>query len=133
LAALVFAGHRYTAFRNDLESTFGFNDLLWLAWLIPTIVAGFLFGLATSTPFVRGRYVRRRLALAAVALAPIVQFWWVFGFQHERFSDIDGWLYRVPLLMDRADQTVLAALVGVALASGFQSDPTVRAQGVTRS
>jgi hypothetical protein len=51
---------------------------MWLAWIAPTIGTGFLFGLATWLPFAKVRYLWSRLLLAALALAPIAQFWWLY-------------------------------------------------------
>jgi hypothetical protein len=85
--------------------------------------AGLLFGLATWFPFTRVRYAWSRLLLAAVAFAPIAQFWWVFIYQLQRHGEAGGWLYRADWLMDLETQFALATLAAVAIASGFRPTP----------
>jgi hypothetical protein len=91
----------------------------WLAWLGPAAAAGFLFGLATSLPFGKIRYLWSRLLLAALALAPLAQFWWVYIGHH--FGG--GLIARHMWFADAQSQTALAVLVGVALASGISARP----------
>ena len=115
---LSFAEDRYLAFVRDTSANFRFDDSLWLPWAGATVVAGFLFGSATWLPFVKVRYLPSRLLLAALALLPIAQFWWVFVQGHGRSG---GWLARFFWFDGAQVQFVLAALAGVAIASGFRS------------
>ena len=75
LVALGVANDRYNAFWNDYMADFRWDAGRWLAWLVTTMGAGFLLGLATWLPFTRVRYSWSRLLLAALPLVPIVQFW----------------------------------------------------------
>jgi len=118
---LVFARDRYEAWLLDHRQYFHSATGLWLAWIGVTVAAGLLFGLATSLPFTKVRYAWSRLLLAAIALAPIAQFWWVFLFQLERHGEAGGWLSRADRLWHPELQFVLAALAGVAIASGFRA------------
>ena len=118
LAALSVAADRYEAFGLDAAATFRFDDCLWLSWIGATVAAGLLFGLAAWLPFTRFRYAWSRLLLAALPLAPIVQFWWVWI---ERHGAAGGWLVRADWLTDATSQSVLAAFAGVAIASGFRA------------
>ena len=131
LWALVFAWDRYDAWVADRTAYFRSATGLWLAWISATVAAGILFGLATSLPFTstRVRYSWSRLLLAAIALAPIAQFWWVFLFQLDRHGLAGGWLFRADWLTAPELQFVLAALAGVAIASGFRAKtPPLRPQ-----
>jgi hypothetical protein len=118
LAALSVAADRYEAFGLDAAANFRFDDWLWLSWIGATVTAGLLFGLAAWLPFTRFRYEWSRLLLAALPLAPIVQFWWVWLYHH---GAAGGWLVRADWLTDATSQSVLAALAGVAIASGFRA------------
>jgi hypothetical protein len=120
LAALAVANDRYNAFWNDYRANFQMGAGKWLAWLLTTIGAGFLFGLATWLPFARVRYRSSRLLLAAIPLVPIGQFWWLYIEQH---GVQRGWLwlYRADWLVNLTAQVGLAVLVGVAIASGFRT------------
>jgi hypothetical protein len=111
------AADRYEAFARDASATFNFDDLLWLSWLGATVAVGLLFGLATWLPFTKVRYLPSRLLLAAVALLPIAQFWWVLIQGHAT----GGWLARAYWFDGVQTQFVLAALAGVAIASGFRA------------
>lgn len=93
---------------------------MWLAWIAPTIATGFLFGLATWLPFAKVRYLWSRLLLAALALAPIAQIWWLYieGHAAERRW---LWLFRADWLFGDLAQIALAILAGVAIASGFRA------------
>lgn len=125
LWALSFAQDRYAASQR-ITADFGALERyaeMWLAWSASTIGAGFLFGLATWLPFAAVRYLWSRLLLAALALAPLAQFWWVFVFQLPRHGDVGGWTYRwLPhWILDPTSQSALAVLAGVAIASGFRA------------
>ena len=119
-AVLSVAADRYQAFALDAAMNFRFDDWLWISWIGATVTAGLLFGLATWLPFTRIRYAWSRLLLAALPLAPIVQVWWV-RYQLERNGMADGWLVRADWLTDVTSQSVLAALAGVAIASGLRA------------
>lgn len=118
LAALSVAADRYETFSSDAAANFRFDDWLWLSWIGATVTAGLLFGLAAWLPFTTFRYAWSRLLLAALPLAPIVQFWWVWI---ERQGVSSGWLVRADWLIDTTSQSVLAAFAGVAIASGFRA------------
>lgn len=125
LWALTFAQGRYAASQR-ITADFGALERyaeMWLAWISATIGAGFLFGLATWLPFASVRYLWSRLLLAALAVAPLAQYWWVFGFQLPRHGEAGGWIYRwLPnWILDQTSQSALAVLVGVAIASGFRA------------
>ena len=121
LGALAFAADRLDAWTAELVS-FRRATGLWLYWIGATVAAGILFGLATSLPLTgtRVRYGWSRLVLAAIALVPIAQYWWVFLFQLGRHHEAGGWLARADWLLDPWTQAALAALAGVAIASGFR-------------
>ena len=125
LWALSFAQDRYAASQRitaDFRALERYSEM-WLSWIAATVGAGFLFGLATWLPFARVHYLWSRLLLAALVLAPLAQYWWVFGFQLPRHGEAGGWTYRwLPQwLLDQPTQTALAVLAGVAIASGFRS------------
>jgi hypothetical protein len=125
LGALSFAQDRYAALQR-IAAGFGALERyteMWLAWIAPTVGAGFLFGLATWLPFARVRYLWSRFLLAALVLAPLAQYWWVFVFQLPRHGEAGGWIYRwLPhWILDLPSQTALAVLAGVAIASGFRA------------
>jgi hypothetical protein len=122
LLALALAADRLDAWMAELAN-FQRAPGLWLSWIGATVAAGILFGLATSLPFSTTgvRYAWSRLLLAAIALVPIAQYWWVFLFQLGRHHEAGGWLARADWLMDPWTQSVLAALAGVAIASGFRA------------
>lgn len=113
---LSFASDRYAAFVRDRSANFRYDDSLWLSWVGATVAAGFLFGLATLLPFVKVRYLPSRLLVAALALLPLAHFWWLFQ------GDVGsgGWLARFYWFDGVHPQSVLAALAGVAIASGFR-------------
>ncbi len=76
-----------------------------------------MFGLATGLPFAKVRFWPSRLLLAAVALVPLVHFWWAFLEGHGGPGALGGnyWFDAI------AVQFEVAALAGVALASGFRA------------
>lgn len=115
--ALYFAADRSLAFRVDSAANFRFDYWLWLSWVISTIVGGLLFGLATWLPFAKIRFLPSRLGLAAAALVPVAHFWWVAIEGHMS----GGWLGRFYWFHDLGIQFVMAALAGVAIASGFRA------------
>jgi hypothetical protein len=114
--ALYFAADRSLAFRVDSAANFRFDELLWVSWVTATVVAGLLFGLATWLPFAKIRFLPSRLALAAAAIVPIAHFWWVAIEGHTS----GGWLGSFYWFHDLGIQFVMAALAGVAIASGFR-------------
>jgi hypothetical protein len=114
---LSFAVDRYTAFARDASMNFRYSNSRWLSWLGVTVAVGLLFGLATWLPFSKFRFVPSRLLLAAAALLPIAQFWWVLVRGH----GTGGWLGRAYWFDGVQTQFVLAALAGVAIASGFRA------------
>ena len=122
-AALSVAENRYEAFGLDAAATSRFDDWLWLSWIGATVTAGLLFGLATWLPVTRIRYAWSRLLLAALSLAPIVQFWWVAIDGHAS----GGWLGRFYWFDDLSIQFVMALLAGVAIASGFRTKDSMPA------
>jgi hypothetical protein len=97
------------------------DALIWLSWIGAAVVAGLLFGMATWLPFAAIGYRWSRLVLAAVALAPIAQYWWVWIYQLQRHGEVGGWLYRANWFSAETTQTALAVLTGVAIASGFRA------------
>jgi hypothetical protein len=105
----------------DFEMKSAMNVWKWLTWLAPAAAAGLLFGLAAWLPFAKIRYLWSRLLLAAIALAPLAQFWWVYIFQFGRNNFPGGLISRHVWFSDWVSQTALAVLVGVAIASGFRS------------
>ena len=122
LWVLAFAGDRQVAFENDWGRTFDMDKGMWLAWIAPTIGTGFLFGLATWLPFAKVRYLWSRLLLAALALAPIAQFWWLYVEDHAgKPGWWWAWLYDADWFIDFHAQSALAVLAGVAIASGFRA------------
>jgi hypothetical protein len=97
---------------------------LWLAYVGLVVIAGLLFGLAAWFPFTKVRYLWSRLFLAALALLPLAHFLYVFGYQLPRTGTTGGWLGKYwYVLSGQAAQSASAALVGVALASGFRTRP----------
>jgi hypothetical protein len=129
LWAMAFAADRYDAFFVDYQRQLRMDVWLWLSWIGAAAGAGLLFGLAASLPFARVRYAWSRLLLTAVALVPIAQFWWVFIYQLQRHGEAGGWLTRADWLMDPWSQSALAALAGVAIASGFRAKGSGSAAG----
>jgi hypothetical protein len=117
LGALAYANDRYVEFRNDVGADLRIDAGVWYAWMAATIGAGFLFGLATWLPFAKVRCLWSRLLLAALALAPIAQIWWLLIQGHRAEG---GWLTRAEWLVDMPAQSALAVLAGVAMASGFR-------------
>jgi hypothetical protein len=115
---LWFAADRYTAFAMDAAANFRFDDSLWLAWAGATVAAGLLFGLATSLPFAKVRFLPNRLLLAGLALVPVAHSWWVLLEGHAASG---GWLGRSYWFDEVQIQFVMAALAGVAIASGLRA------------
>jgi hypothetical protein len=108
---------RLSVYRSEFAASFDFDGGAWLAWLAPAMAAGFLFGLATWLPLGRVRYRWSRLLLAALALAPLAQYWYVFVLHHG--SGGFGFVRTHMWFADAGSQTALAILVGVAVASVF--------------
>lgn len=129
LWAIAFAADRYDVFFVHYQMQFRMDAWLWLSWIGAAAGAGLLFGLAACLPFARVRYAWGRLLPAAVALVPIAQFWWVFIYQLQRHGEAGGWLTRADWLMDPWSQSALAALAGVAIASGFRAKGSGSAAG----
>jgi hypothetical protein len=129
LWAIAFAADRYDVFFVDFHRQLRMDAWLWLSWIGAAAGAGLLFGFAACLPFARVRYAWSRLLLAAVALVPIAQFWWVFIYQLQRHGKAEGWLIRADWLMDPQSQFALAALAGVAIASGFRAKGSGSAAG----
>ena len=120
--ALSFAAGRSRAYQES-AAIFRFDDWLWLSWVAAAIVAGLLFGLATWLPFGKIRFLPSRLALAAATLVPVAHFWWLAD-----GHALGGWLGTLYWFDDLAIQFVMAALAGVAIASGFRAkDSTLAA------
>ena len=118
--ALWFSQDRYLTFRVQLTRPFlGYDNSLWLLSVGAAVATGLLFGLATWLPFTGIRYLPSRLLLAAVALVPVAHFWWTVLERHARPT---GWLWRAYWFdLSVEVQFVLAALSGVAIASGFRA------------
>lgn len=101
------------------SSNFSFDNSLWLLSVGAAVATGLLFGLATWLPFTGIRYLPSRLLLAAVALVPVAHFWWTVLERHARPT---GWLWQAYWFdLSVEVQFVLAALSGVAIASGFRA------------
>lgn len=98
---------------------FEIDSWLWLSWMGAAVAGGLLFGLATWLPFTSVRFVCSRL-LAAVAFAPIAQFWLVWIYQFQRPREVSDWLFRADWFFEAPAQTALAVLTGVAIASGVR-------------
>jgi hypothetical protein len=127
LWALYFADRRYDVFHNAYLNWFRMDVWLWLSWIGLAVAAGVLFGLAAWLPFTRVRYLWSRLLLAALAFVPLAHFWLVWGYLLPRRHELSGWLV-TSWFWGYATQSVLAALGGVAIASGFRakgSEPVV--------
>jgi hypothetical protein len=114
---LSFAVDRYTAFARDASMNFRYSNSHWLSWLGVTVAVGLLFGLAACLPFSKIRFLPSRLLLAAAALLPIAHFWWVLVQGH----GTGGLLGRAYWFDGVQTQFVVAALAGVAIASGFRA------------
>jgi hypothetical protein len=114
--ALSFAANRSRAFQSEFAARFWFDDWLWLSSVSAAIVAGLLFGLATWLPFGKIRFLPSRLALAAATLVPVAHFWWLAD-----GHALGGWLGTLYWFDDLGIQFVMAALAGVAIASGFRA------------
>lgn len=122
LWAVHFATDRFTAFQMDYEMNAAMGVSKWLMWLAPAAAAGLLFGFAAWLPFGKVRFLWSRLLLAALATAPLLQFWWVYIFQFGRGNPPGGLISRHVWFSDWVSQTALAILVGVAIASGFRGE-----------
>jgi hypothetical protein len=103
---------RYMAEGREGQPSVG----VWLSAVMLAAVAGLLFGLAISLPFGRVRYAWSRLLLAAVAAAPIADFWWSYLRTGQVAS---GWVAGSRLVAQPHVQFALAALAGVALGAGI--------------
>jgi hypothetical protein len=114
--ALSFAQVRYRAFLMEFSARH--DGSLFLSWAGATIAVGLLFGLATWLPFAKIRFLPSRLLLAAAALLPLARFWWAYIEGH---GPTGGWLGRFYWFDEAAIQFVMAALAGVAIASGFRA------------
>jgi hypothetical protein len=125
--ALSFATGRSRAYQES-AATFRFDDWVWLSWVTAAIVAGLLFGLATWLPLGKIRFLPSRLALAAAALVPVAHYWLLA----ERHAS-GGWLGKLYWFDDLAIQFVMAALAGVAIASGFRAKDSTPAAVSHRS
>jgi hypothetical protein len=101
--------------------SFEIDSWLWLSWMGAAVGAGLLFGLAIWLPFTSVRFVWSRLLLAAVALIPIAQYWWVWIYQYQGHSKVPDWVYRADWFFAAPAQASLAVLTGVAIASGVRA------------
>ena len=119
LLSLWSAADRYQAFRLKSAADFQLNLRLWGSSMAALVATGFLFGLATWLPLTRVRLLPSRLLLAAVALLPLAQFWWVLAVAPNRGAD--GWLAQLRWFDGVEVQFVFAVLAGVAIASGFRA------------
>jgi hypothetical protein len=130
--ALWFAEDRFHALlvqESAPSSNLSFDNSLWLLSVGAAVATGLLFGLAAWLPFTRIRYLPSRLMLAAVALVPVAHFWWTVLERHARPT---GWLWRAYWFdLSVEVQFVLAALAGVAIASGFRARSRPRSTWTT--
>jgi hypothetical protein len=120
---LRFAQDRNLTFVEDFSAHFGINWSLWLEFLGASAGAGVLFGLAAMFPFSRVRYHWSRLLLAALISVPLFQYWFIQGylFQIRHDHSVSGWVITSSRWFGSLEmQLVLAVLVGIAVASGFQ-------------
>ena len=121
LWTLYLAQRRYLAvdegFRPGLRIIL--DSSAWLSFIGIQAVCGVFFGLAACLPFTRMRYAWSRLLVAAVALVPLVHYWFVLAYVLPRTRDIERWWVRDWFWSPQA-QFVLATLVGVAIASGLR-------------
>jgi hypothetical protein len=118
LWAVYFAERRHRVFVQDPAWYLRMDVWLWLSWIGSSAAAGLLFALAAWLPFARVRYLWSRLLLAALAALPLAHFWLIWGYLLPRGHDVPGWL-GTGWFWGHGTQYVLAALVGVAIASGF--------------
>jgi hypothetical protein len=110
------ASDRMESFVRNEANTFQLDAGLWWQYAGALVLAGVLFGLACSMPFHTVRFAPSRLALAALAMAPTIHFWWVWMVAgHGHIYWIDG---TIP-------QAVFPVLAGVALAACLQRRDTV--------
>jgi hypothetical protein len=116
------ASGRANAFRMEYATYDSMNVWKWLTWLGAAAAAGLLFGLAAWLPFRKVRYLWSRLLLAALPLAPLAQFWWIYVFQFGHHHVVSGVISRHVWFADPGSQTALAILVGVAIASGLTAE-----------
>lgn len=98
-------------------------------WLVPMAIGGFCFALAGSLPVGRPYRVGRSLGLAALPVVLIANSMFAYEGIHVmptslHFSPVFGWTLYAEGMM------VLAALVGVAFASGFTPRAEARASEV---
>jgi hypothetical protein len=115
------AQDRYQVFLQDYAKTFSFNGELWLAWVGAAAGAGLLFGLAAFFPFSRVRYQWSRLLLAVLALLPVAEFWFVYGYVLLPQRHSVGRWFTTTTRWFGGQEITLAVLAGVAVASGFRS------------
>jgi len=120
LWALYFADRRYGVFQQDFQANFRMDVWLWLSSVGSSAAAGLLFGLAAWLPFARVRYLWSRLLLAALVFLPVAHFWLFWGYLASRGHAVGGWL-ATDWFWGQGPQFVLAALGGVAIASGFRA------------
>ena len=109
------AEHGFRDWQQRYASEFRFAAAPWLGWVITSLLAGVVFGLAVWLPRGRARYRwGRSLVLAAPPLLLLTQFLlFVVGIH------LPGPLGRVTPLWDPGPQFALAVLAGVAITSGF--------------
>lgn len=118
LWAVVFADHRYQVFSRDYAGTLRMDLEMWLSWIGPAVLAGLLFGISAWLPFTRLRYRPSRLLLAGLCFLPLAHFWLAWGYLLPHGHEVGGWL-ATGWFWNVGPQFVVAALGGVAIASGF--------------
>ncbi len=124
--ALWFAAERFkpsflhaAGFTSDRVTTgIQYDGWSLLSCAVATVASGLLFGLATGLPFAKLRFLPSRLLLAAAALIPLVHFWWAFLEGH---GGPGAWYLGNYWFDAIAVQFEVAALAGVAIASGFRA------------
>lgn len=116
LAVLWRAETRFEEWQLRATTEFSFKTGLWFSWVIPTILAGIVFGLAVWLPRGRAGYRWiRSLLLALPPLALLLQYWVVFGSK----VDLPGILGRSTPFWEPGPQFALGVFAGVAIVSGF--------------
>jgi hypothetical protein len=111
---------RFAAWQEQLATDFTFHMELWVQWVGLVALSGLAFGLAAWFPRTPFSYRWGRVALVGILpLAMLVHFVLLWGYALPRDWSLPDLLERQSFYFAVGPQFVLAALIGVSVASGF--------------
>lgn len=120
LALVWRAQHALEEWQRRAAIEFEFKMGLWFGWVIPAVLAGIVFGLAVWLPRGHSRYRwGRSILLGLPPLLLLLHFYVIFGVTLPHNVDLPDLLERTTPFWNAGPQFALAALLGIAVTSGF--------------